>query len=397
MKSLNKLSAKYLQLSLKGRAIWIAFFCLIYIFIFATPPFTTLLHPEANYYWSHINKQMDHPLQPIILEDPAAHPAKLSLRLLVPVIGHIIPSDNIQVRFFVVILLKSFLGFLFFYYIFQFFYKRITLQWVPELLTISWVTLYCGKAFITDFMWFDEFAFFFILLSLISRNTIIVFLSVIAACFTDERSFFSLLFVIIFRLYEYVEVQLDSGNFTVGNFFKNIRFNRPLINLLIIPAAMAVSVGIRIYLQKYHGLGVQADNSAIIFLDYLRNGNMDYLIIGIFVTFKFLWLLIIWFFYKFFKISKLFFLFTFLAFILILIVSLSVWDLSRSLNYAFPLLFFTYYLLTKTMQQNNPAFQKSFFIVIAVIVIGNFICPSIMVADGVDMHHNILMKFLDHK
>ena len=386
---MKNIITRFLDLNLNKRAAYISIGCLVYVFLFATPPFTTLLHPQRNSYWPYIYQQMLHPFTKLQLQDYSSHVGKLSFRLIVPLIGFLVPFKSMAIKFLVVVIIKTILGYFFFYKIYIHFSNKNNSKLMPFLFTTMFLPIFVGKSFVTDFMWFDAIAFYFIFIAMICSSSVIVFLSCLLACFTDEKAYFSLLIVFVYRIYYCANENRSTLKEIARTAFVNI-------NVVIIPLGLFAAIIIRVLLDKIFGIGVSVNDSKIIFLDYLRNGVIDYMVIGIYAAFKSYWTLIIGLLIYFYLENKLVFILTLFSFIPILLASISVWDLTRSLNYGFPILFFAISILNDKYTQNlSELFNTKLKYAFITIIICSFITPAIMVSDAIDINHNILIKIRD--
>ncbi len=357
----------------------IVLFCFIYLLLCATPPFLVLKNIDSTVYWPYINFKVDNLLSPIDAS-PSSHEAKLNLRLTVPFILKLSTIQSSEYRFLFLMVIKWLLGAYFFYLLYRFAVTYFHSRSVQFLTVVSFVTIYVGKSFVNGIMWFDEFAFFFITMALFSRRWLIIFVSILLAVFVDERAFLSSLLVYVYKLY-------DVGSFTVRS------LAHPLKQQNAILFAIAFALLIRIYLFHFHDLYVPVSEDGIIFFDYVRNGKIDLLIIGIFAAFKSLWFFIFLCLLFLYQQKKYIVAFLFcLSICLILVASMSVWDLTRSINFAFPSLIFAYRLIAESNQ------SSLWFKHIYTSLIGTaFLIPPIMVSDKIDIYYNIIIKIFLHK
>ncbi len=358
---------------------FIILLCYLYLLIFATPPFLMFRNPDATAYWPFINYKIDNLFMPIEASNDS-HQAKLNLRLTVPLIGKLLPTSSSQYRFTFIMLVKWLMGIYFYYLLYQFTNKYFKDKKIQIFVICSFVTIYTGKSFVNGVMWFDEFAFFFLLISMTSKNNLIIFLSVIFAVFVDERAFFSCLIVYTYKLYE-------CGNYNIR------KLTDPFSDYNFVVWGLVIALLLRIIIEKSYGLNIKTENGGFLFLEYFRKGNLDYLIIGLFAAFKTLWIFIIVAGFILFQTNQKLILFLFFSgTFLISIVSFSVWDLTRSLNFCFPALILSYRILADNYQ-NKHWFNSFVFLLIGL----SFFIPPIMVSDKIDIYHNIFIKLLEHR
>lgn len=376
---------KYQAYSTEKKATVISLLALLYIFVFATPAITNLLKP--NLYMEHVGQQMKDPFSPIHVDNPLSHMGKLTFRLTVPVIGYLLPFLSLKGKLIFIYIIRLIMGFYLFRKLYLFINEIFDYKYLAEALTFSLSFIWVGKSFINDFMWFDEIAFFFLFLTMVSRSSIIIFISAILACFTDERAYLSLLIVFAFRLF-FEKGKVKDGIFSVKFFIKEIFKN------WAIPIALALCFALRIYLNKQHGFEI----GEVKLFEYLTTGNLDYYSIGLWAGFKNLWLIILAGFYLLFRNRK-FFIVSILVITLLLnlIVASSVMDLTRSINYSFPLLLIFMFYITELMKNATQEWRTKMYYLLITIVICSFIVPPIMVAEAPDIHHNLLLKLLEHR
>ena len=382
---MKSLLAAYNNSSVQKRGTILAIISFIYILVFATPPITNLLHPNA--YYQFIGEQMKAPLAGIDFEDGTTHASKLAYRLTVPVFGYLLPISSLTVKYFIIYILRLAMFFYLFRRLYIYLKEKCDYGYMAEMFTFSFCFLWVGKSFLIDFMWFDEIAFFFIFLALMSKKKWLIFISVILACYTDERSYFALLLVYLYKVF------FEDGA------AKDIKYNistlsKLFIQNLTIPVALVLCAGLRFYIQYTFKFQM----GQLIFLEYLKRGDLDFYSIGLWAGYKNLWVIILFgmgllYMHK----HRLPLFLLIVAMILNLCVASSVYDLTRSISYSFPILLISMFYIMNYMRQIPADKKQLLYYVFITVFVASLIVPPIMVADVPDIHHNILLKVLEHR
>jgi len=167
--------------------------CTLLSLLLATPAYHYLPTAMQDENWIAFKEKVNHPLTMSTFNENS-HAAKKVFRLTVPFIAKITFLNNwgVFILQFVVNLL-----FLFFAAKLS---ERITGDKISAVfLTIGLTFIYAGHAGFTDInTWFDNFAFFFLLFSMLVNRFLLVFIFIQLACWTDERAFFASSLVFIF-------------------------------------------------------------------------------------------------------------------------------------------------------------------------------------------------------
>jgi hypothetical protein len=355
-KWLNFLSEK------NSKVIAVALLCITLFLYF--PPITNLIHYDKNRYWLMIYEQMKHPFTPLQVSDPMDHFAKVGLRLIVPIIGFLTPFDDLQSKFAILIIIKLILGYFFYKICFQFLVTKFENRLMSLLITLSLAISYIGSSFVSDYQNFDDFGFFFILIFLVTKSNTAILLSAILGLFSDERTFLPL---IIISLYKYSKTTI----FNIHNY------------------SIITGVILRLIIGEIFQLHPTVRGGGVQLLDYPLHGNFNYLLLGIFSPFKSFWLLIILYFQYTLRLNlkSIGILFSTVG---ILIISISVIDITRSLCYAFPLLL----IATIEIKRNYDSKLFQYFILILLSV--NIISPDFSVCDNVFCSQNFISKIYIH-
>ncbi len=140
--------------------------------------------------WQFLQKQIATPLTAISGEDPFHHTSKMYYRLLPVYLGKVCWDCSLQQLMYFLVSLEYLAGFLFFFTAF-----RLLKPYCKSTLSLTWLLVglsftFLGKIFFWDtYAYFDAFALLFLLLSMKSKNPILIFLYMGLALWTDERAF----------------------------------------------------------------------------------------------------------------------------------------------------------------------------------------------------------------
>jgi hypothetical protein len=292
--------------------MYLAIICCIYCIASNMPQYKTMVTGKARNIaiWNRVNRQIDHPFTADLSNDREAHEAKLTFRLVPPIIGKVVPSSDLLHRMQ-----------------WLFIVQNISNRFFSFMLPLSFAVLYAGKTFFCDmFFFFDGMAYLFLLVSICSRNSLLVFASLFLAFYTDERTLVGSGFVMLYHV------------------IRNQRgwVNKPVIISIIL--AIVAYGGTRFYMQTQ--LGMISPSDGINIGNIAKTVRFSYFMLGIFTAFKSFWIILVAgvFLLKGFwpKAIYIITLFTLLA------GSVCVFDFSRSVSYGFIALIAVLYYLYKT-------------------------------------------------
>ncbi|WP_159468718.1 hypothetical protein [Dyadobacter sp. 3J3] len=332
----------------------------LFLFVFATtfPKYIEILNdgsPLTTY--AYFFEKIEHPLSPSILGEEKTHGAKIAFRLTPPLIARLSGTYSIGngKGVILVYILQSMLLLPFFFLLIKtiqrFVDNRTTIFFV-----ISFSAVYTTTAFFWDYeFWFDGYAYFFLMLSIYLRNKAGIFVSSQLACWTDERAVIALYSVYIFHV-------LQENNFKIYHLYEILKIDFKNNSSVLLASAMVYAV-IRISFTYVFNLktplGAGAD-AGFDLIPYQINNRY----IGIFMSFEGLWLIFF---------ASLLVLFTqrnfFMAIILVsivcihILVAYSVFDITRSLSYGFPI----FIICTVILSKNKPASNHALFALSAII------------------------------
>lgn len=285
-----------------------------------------------------LQQQVDHPLRQLQpwKYDPgispnddgiASHLDKLSFRLTIPVLGKIFKTGKRSWLIFTA------LAGLLFYPLFA----SICERWLKDRQTAMYLTAgfglsWAGHQFFFDTWIGDGVAWFFLLLSVASKRPLLIFSSVLAAAFTDERGLIASTGTLLF--WAMGDEKISGGKAALSTAIRSGWKQKGAV-----VAAWLAYFGIRLYLGSKFGLntGNTMIGNPLIIVNQLQN-NIPYSALAVFEG-LWLWLLI--------GFAGLLVERRYLAaggyagiFLFVGAISFLVWDFERSLAYAvilFPL------------------------------------------------------------
>ncbi|SDF72131.1 hypothetical protein SAMN04487996_11223 [Dyadobacter soli] len=275
--------------------------------------------------------------------DQETHGGKIDFRFTVPLLSKLLGiGDSGSGRNVILIyLIQSALLVPFLFFLMKLLLRRLASGTVLYfVMGIS--SIYLGKAFFWDYdFWFDAFAYFFLLLGMYLKNRIGIFLTLTLACWTDERAVIALAAVYLFHL-------LSETDFELQSFwqFRDIKdwLSRRSSIVLVVGAGYLV---VRLFLSNRYGLRTPVGHGSgaeLALIPYQLKHRLS----GIYLTFEGLWLLFIAAIGLLAKRGNLVLIVSMVSIIVVqTLVSYAVYDISRSLTYAFPLMITAVLIINK--------------------------------------------------
>lgn len=332
--------------------ICLAILCSVYCIVTNVPQYKTLTHGQGRgiSVWNRINRQIDHPFVADTTNDPESHEARLTFRLTPPLIGKLLPTDNLLHRMTGLFIIQNICGLLFFYLLIVFAEANFNNRLFIFLLPWCFAVLYAGKTFFFDtIFFFDGIAYLFLLISICTKKPLLIFASLFLAFYTDERALIGSGFVMLYHV-----MQSGPG-----------RPNRP--SIISVVAAIAIYLVTRLFMQTQ--MGMVTPSSDIRILNIATHTYFGFIMLGVFTAFKSFWLLFVLglFYIKGFW-PKTIYSITLLA---IVVGGISVFDFSRSISYGFVGLLAVLFCLYK--QQGQPTKLNKLLLV---LFITSFLNPA---------------------
>ncbi len=303
--------------------------CMLLVAFFSSPDYPVL---GADATWAVVSLQIQDPLQNVGGLEPTSHEAKRTFRLFVPVLAKALGLNSP----FSIYAMQQILTFLGFYWFYRLARKVLDCKALASVLTLTLCFVNFGQTGVVDiFAKFDVFAYTFLIGAMWIQSPWLVFLLCLSASFTDERGLAALPIVIIWHaLFEPETRRLG---------FERLKTRRAM--LAFAPAlAMLAYVILRIHLKSQYGFSIPFGDVGVAVI--LRQINMLYF--GTWTMFEGLWLLPV--------VGSIVLirqrrwaLLTLLTSMLTGYVAISfiVIDITRSLCFFFPLLFFYLVVLNR--------------------------------------------------
>jgi hypothetical protein len=345
------------------------FFVMIFVFLTNSPSLKFVLSNELNligwdvvkYKSNHLLSNLDHVIQ-------ASHFSKTVFRLTVPLIVRIF-----QLNFPSLIVLQFLLYYFFIFFLAKYFIRELNHYFLSLLLVFGLCTTYFGKALIVDFRWFDGWAYFFMVLSLYSKNKYVLFVSVLLGMFTDER--FILAIPAIFLLRQ------DSLRLTS---IRALKFTSKYSLTILI--GVVVSIFIRFILIVFFNMHL---NSVGIFTPLVDNVLNRLIGIGYFTFFEGFWIFVFYFLFY----AKLSFKKNILTVLILLVFFVGtstvflLYDLTRAGAYFMPYVFLFIVYLSNTIK------KEIFKHIVFTSVIISFLFPPNYVVNGIGINNFIINDY----
>ncbi len=195
-------------LSGKSWKLRVSALCVLYCIITSLPnylnltesglkqsPYSALL--LENY--QALNNQIDHPFSPV-KAGVSTHSSKLAFRFVPALLVKTLPTNNLFVRMLLLYLINNLAGFVFFFSLISLTFRYADSRLFSGLVAFNFCVLYVGKSFFHDtYLWNDGIAFALLLLSLLSRNALLTVVCLLAAYFTDERAIFGGILIFVYH------------------------------------------------------------------------------------------------------------------------------------------------------------------------------------------------------
>ncbi|MFN4915009.1 MAG: hypothetical protein ACK5FT_06800 [Sphingomonadales bacterium] len=287
--------------------------------------------------------------------------AKKIFRITIPVI-----IKFFKLNPFIIICLQIGVGFLTYLYSYKLTH-RISGDAVQATLIASTLAfLYFGRAafFEHEYLWFDGFSYFFLLMAMYARRHLFIFIFSAMAAWNDERGFVGLSLVFLFHYFE----KMDSDKINIRRVF-NIDGRAAAVLLAIL-----FYVSFRfILIYKY---GMVTNLSGVGDTQIIENA-LPFLAIGLLSFFEGFWLLIIFFLgfliYKRDHYRAIIILIPLLAMVA---VAFCVADITRSGAFAVPIIFLIVSYLNKILHKDELKIVAGICFVITFIIPPIFVCSD---------------------
>ncbi len=351
------------RLTSRRWAYKIALLCTLNSLFWAFPSYQRIFtHDSAiNDYlraWERIDEQAEHPLTPYEYL-PTLHEAKVAFRLLAPLIARYSPFKTLNGRMAYLFFLQHLAGFLFFFYLALFVFRygqdKVLALIVPLTVSLS----YLGHSFFYElYGWFDGFAFILMLMGMYYYRKWYCALLLFLSFWVDERAIVGSGIVCLFAL-----TQEDGVP-------RPFQFKSLFVKAIPFLTAYAVYALARYQLQVTFGLkapvGTEYDAGIGVIIQQATN-----LPLATFLSFEATWIIfilgVIMMWQPGLRLVTSFYL---LNFAVVALISYSVWDVTRSLMYGFPI-----FLVSLRYLLSSLSLKHRLMILGAVLML-NLIVPS---------------------
>jgi|GEM_PF-827324 len=191
--------------------------------------------------WVEVNKKIENLFAQTASDSPTSgHAANMVFRLTVPAIAKVFHLSSTGI-----LVVNVFIGIAILYLVISLTIKITGDQVVAFLMAIAVAATYIGKCAFGDFYpLFDQWAYFFLLLSMCFSSPVLVFFSAFLASWTDERGLLALFFVYFF--WKYFTSPIQSLKFS--SFFKFDKYS-----VAIIASVVSYTI-LRLFLKYYYSL-----------------------------------------------------------------------------------------------------------------------------------------------
>ena len=323
-KLLNFLDSKQWQFQLS---------VLLFLLVLATtyPKYIELLNdPSPVTTYQYLFEKIECPLTPLLNGDIESHGSKIAFRLTPVLLAKLLGTYDLHNGQGIIqlYLLQSLLLLPFLYMLTKVVYE-LTDKYTTVWTVVAFSAVYTSTAFFWDYdFWFDGYAYFFLMAAMYFRNRIGIFLMLQLASWTDERAIAASIGVFLF--YTLME-----------NNFQLIRMSQIIPSSIkkraaIVIISLLTYLFLRLYLTLFFNLHTPIGNNAGVGLELIEY-QINHRLIGLFLSFEGLWLIFVVTIIVSLRKGNFILATLLICGILIhIIVAFSVFDISRSLAYAFP-------------------------------------------------------------
>ena len=319
------------------------FFILFSYLITAFFYFPKLLFINSNSLSSQfINRQINEIFfyRDALIYPDKMHEAKSTFRIAVPLIGKLLHLTATGLIYF-----QFVIYFLFLFVLYQVLKNTVQSKTETRLLLLAFCFTYVGKSFFNVTPFFDCYAFLFVLLTFYFKNPLLLFACSIVCFYTDERADLAVLFSVLWHSRE----QLSQ---TVNGIKKFI----PTINSISIIAGLIFALVLRLFLTQQYQVQV---TWSMIGVDAFLN-NKNFIPLGLLMAFEGFWWLVL---LSLFTEKKMVAGLNFILTCLVLLGAFMVYDLTRSVAYAFPAIFIAIFCVKNELSEIS--FQSLAILVLA--------------------------------
>jgi hypothetical protein len=300
---------------------------------------------EFSELWKAIFRQIDNPFKEYSY-DPYSHEAKTTFRLFVPLVAKVLHLNIAGI-----LIMQAVFGAILFYMSAKIFLRLTDDKTSSLLLTLALAFIWTGRTSVSEIRaMFDGISIFFLVFSIYYKNPLLIFIGIFFSSWTDERGLIASSLVFLFWSY------YPERRFTF--------FNKQTIAII---TAWLAYFAIRFYMSFSLHLTTYSDYVGFsVFREQINN-----LPIGLWSALEGFWIIVLLSLIVLFKTDKkLYSFFIAIAVSIVLIVAMSVHDITRSMAYVFPVVFISILILK---EQETPFTLKKLSLVAASV---SFIYPA---------------------
>jgi hypothetical protein len=284
--------------------------------------------------WSPVLIKVQEPLTDLVREhgySENSHASKLNFRILVPMVSYFFKFGVYEIT------AMAFVGGVLLVWLsVQLSYMITKDRVVPLFMALLLVGIHAGMTSFGEFRgMFDGISLLLLVASMVTRNPVCIFMFVFMACWNDERSLLSAGLVLLFHA---MSVQKEGDKLTIRSFFSS--------SCISVALAVIAYIGSRLWLANNYSISTTWGGVGIsILLEQVNNLPM-----GIWTAFEGGWLLILTAFILLYAHKDWLAMVVFGGMMSILIVgSVSVVDITRSMAYLLPSIFIALLLLQRSL------------------------------------------------
>ncbi|RXK47123.1 hypothetical protein [Aquirufa rosea] len=339
-------------------ALFIGFSILYFPQVFQKKIHTSWTNNE-RFMIDFVNRKIEHPFTPIIIQNSREHYAKREVRIAPYVIGKVFHLNAIRLFYLQVFLLPFFLV-MFFNLV-----KKLSNGDSPLAFwaTVCILFTYVGHSFVYDTLFYDSFAYVFLLIACLYYDRKWSIIPLVFAFFVDERSLFPAL---IFPLLYLFKSELYSGN--VRSILNDFLWKNKSTHSLLLSYSLYIII--RYYLYKQFQLETPVGQQAAVQIGFaflhgyklpyalfsaLKWANLLLLLTLIYLVKKKMWTVALYYFG---------------IFLACFLVATAVDDVTRSLTYCFPLVFLFFQIIQYSKEQVMAVY------LLGLIFLANFLTPT---------------------
>ncbi len=317
-----------------------------------------------------LNDQIENPFEPNKFHI-SSHSSKLSFRFVPALLVKALPIHDLYSRMLALYILNNLAGIICFLCLMTITYRYSKNRLFSALVALNFAVLYFGKSFFHDTsLWNDGIAFAFLLLSITTRNRLLTFLFLLAAFFTDERALFGGVLV-----YVYFKLTDKDTNYPHRFPFISISVN-DLPYILSFVGYGIIRLSLKDFFRMETPIGW--DSGVALFLRLRKGYPLKLNFLAIITLYKFAWIPILWSMWAL-RTKKIVLMMALSSLLALIVISLSVEDITRTIIYSFMTLVTAFYIFHENptlLKIKEPAYGAF------ILLFANFCFPTVAVVSN---------------